>query len=121
MSPEKRTKQLKRSLYGAVGQAASGYTQRFLKPSGGSEHAQQPRTGLGFLSTGDHAHTLVKYSLSKGITEDPAHALGVYSLSKGSSNSTHKLSMAMLFHGICFHTLSVGSLVYHHPGSLCVA
>lgn len=115
MSPEKRTKQLRRSLHGAVGQAASGYTQHFLKPPGGSEHAQQPGTGLGFLPTEGHVHVLGVYSLSKGITEDPRRTmptlLGVYSLSKGSFNSTHKLSMAMLFHRICFHTLSVGDLV----------
>lgn len=66
MSPEKRTKQLRRSLLGAVGQAASGYTQRFLKPPGGSEHAQQPGTGLGFLPTEGHVHVLGKYSLSSG-------------------------------------------------------
>lgn len=75
MSPEKRTKQLRRSLHGAVGQAASGYTEHFLKPPGGSEHAQQPGTGLGFLPTEGHVHVLGVYSLSKGITEDPQRTM----------------------------------------------
>lgn len=125
MFPEKRTKQLRRSLHGALGQAASGYTQRFLKPPGGSEHAQQPGTGLGFLPTAGHVHVLGQYSLSKWITEDPQRImptlLGCTASQRDLSTSTHKLSVAMLFHGIYFHTLGVGDLVYHHPGSLCAA
>lgn len=80
---------------------------------------------LGFLTHSGHVHVLGQYSLSKWITEDPQRImptlLGCTASQRDLSTSTHKLSVAMLFHGIYFHTLGVGDLVYHHPGSLCAA
>lgn len=62
-----------------------------------------------------HVHVLGKYRLSNWITEDPQRImpmlLGYTASQRNLSSSIHELSMAMLFHGICFNTLSVGDLV----------